>query len=155
LPGRSLGCIVMVSRGGQWEGKEAKDGGDEQSRGLIAKCGFHVLCDALDFLTQCMVLKGVVGFLEIELALQSDEQIPGNAEAILKTQGDHGANALFLANYVTQLGFADIHGGGGGDLRDTVMFKCVPDEGGGRVGEWLGNLERIPWYGGRLRFHWR
>ena len=99
------------------------------------------------------VFGGVVGLLVVELALKSDEQISWNAEAELDAKGDGGADALFLANHVAKLGFAKVHGGGGGNLGDTVMGDGVPDEGGGRIGNGLGDFERVPWDGGWVQFH--
>ena len=101
------------------------------------------------------VFGGVVGLLVVELALKSDEQISWNAEAELDAKGDGGADALFLANHVAKLGFAKVHGGGGGNLGDTVMGDGVPDEGGGRIGNGLGDFERVPWDGGWVQFHFR
>ena len=46
------------------------------------------------------VFGGVAGFLEVELALKTHEQIPGDAEAELDAQCEGGADALFLANHV-------------------------------------------------------
>ena len=39
----------------------------------------------------------VVGFLVIELGLQADEKVAGEAEAELGTEGEVGADCLFLA----------------------------------------------------------
>lgn len=106
---------------------------------------------------------GVVGFAKIMLGLELDEEIPWDAEAGLKAQGDGGTDAFALANDIAELGSADVHGSGGLYLGDLVMFQRVPNEGGGGVGNGLGDFGGVPWNGARsahLRgrwfgFHWR
>ncbi len=78
-------------------------------------------------------MTGVIGFLEIKLSLESDEQIPWDAEAELDAQGEVGTHSFFLANDIAELGFADFHGFCGLGLGDTVMGDGVPDQRGSRV----------------------
>lgn len=73
---------------------------------------------------------GVIGLLEIILALQADEQITGYPETELESQGHPRADPFFLADHIAELGFADVHGLRGLDLGDAVMDEGVPDEGG-------------------------
>ncbi|MEO5714076.1 MAG: hypothetical protein ABIT37_11365 [Luteolibacter sp.] len=80
----------------------------------------------------CLVF-GVEGFLEIELSLESDEEIAGDAEAKLDAQGQVGTHSFFLADDIAELGFVDFHGFCGLDLSDPVMGDGIPDEGGGGV----------------------
>jgi hypothetical protein len=96
---------------------------------------------------------GVVGFTEIVLGLELDEEIPGDAEAGLKAQGNGGADAFALAYDIAELGGADVHGSGGIYLGDVVMFQRVPNEGGGGVGNGLWDFGGVPWNSGWLEFH--
>jgi hypothetical protein len=75
----------------------------------------------------------MIGFLEIELTLQADEQIAGHPETELEPQGDPCADPFFLADHVAELGFADVHGLRRLGLGDFVMAEGVPDEGGSGV----------------------
>jgi hypothetical protein len=92
----------------------------------------HRSSDGPDFIPQDPVF-AVIGFLEIELALQADEQIAGHPETELEPQGHAGADAFFLPDHVAELGLADVHGLRRLDLADSVMGEGVPDEGGGGV----------------------
>lgn len=73
------------------------------------------------------------GFLVSELGLQVDEEVVGEAEAELGTEGEVGADCLFLADDIAELGVADFHGFGGLGLGDTVMGDGIVDQGGGGV----------------------
>ncbi|MCU0752121.1 MAG: hypothetical protein MUF86_00800 [Akkermansiaceae bacterium] len=75
----------------------------------------------------------MIGFLEIELTLQPDEQIAGHPETEMEPQCHSCADPFFLADHVAELGFADVHGLRRLDLGDFVMIEGVPDEGGGGV----------------------
>jgi len=96
---------------------------------------------------------GVVGFLEVVLGLQANEEISGDAEAGLEAEGDGRADAFFLAKNVVKLGGADFHGLGGGGLGEPVMIESVPNESGGGVGLRVGDFEGVPWNGGWFQFH--
>ena len=95
----------------------------------------------------------MVGFLEVVLTLEADEQISGNTKAVLDAQGDGGADTFFLADHITELGLAEIHGSGSGDLGKTMVGDGVADQGGGGIGQRPGDLERVARNGGGLRFH--
>ena len=73
------------------------------------------------------------GFLAIELGLEADEKVAGEAEAELGTEGEVGSDCLFLADDITELGFADFHGFGGLGLGDAVVGDGIADQGGGGV----------------------
>lgn len=73
------------------------------------------------------------GFLVIELGLQADEEVAGEAEAELGTEGEVGADCLFLADDIAELGFADFHGIGGLGLGDAVVSDGIADKSGGGV----------------------
>ena len=88
--------------------------------------------DGSDFFAQDPVF-GVIGFLELELTLQADEQIAGHPETELEPQGDPCADPFFLADHVAELGFADVHGLRRLDLGDSVMDEGVPDECGSGI----------------------
>lgn len=75
----------------------------------------------------------MIGFLEIELTLQADEQVAGHPETELEPQGDSRADPFFLTDHVAELGFADVHGLCRLGLGDSVMNEGVPDEGGSGV----------------------
>jgi hypothetical protein len=69
----------------------------------------------------------VEGFLVIELGLQADEEVAGEAEAELGTEGEVGADCLFLADDIAELGFGDFHGIGGLGLGDAVVGDGIAD----------------------------
>ena len=71
--------------------------------------------------------------MEIELSLETDEQIPWDAEAELDAQGQVGTHTFFLADDIAELGFADFHGFRSLDLGYTVMGDGITDKGGSGV----------------------
>ena len=92
----------------------------------------HGSGDRSDFHSEIFVF-GVEGFLEIKLCLEADEEISGDAEAELDAKGEVGTDTFFLADDITELGFADFHRFRGLDLGDTMMGNGIPDEGGSGV----------------------
>ena len=88
--------------------------------------------DCFHFLLEICVF-GVERFLVIELGLEADQEVAGDAEAKLNAEGEVGANSFSLADDVTELGFADFHRFGGFCLGDAVMGDRVADQGGSGV----------------------
>lgn len=117
----------------------------------IRACGS---CNDADFLAQ-RTLAGVVSFLKIELGLQPDEEVSGDAEAVLGSQGKAGADPFALPDDIAEPGLADGHGFSGRGLADATVGEGVANEGGGRIGDRLGDPEWIARNGGGFRLHFK
>ena len=84
--------------------------------------------DHPDLLSQ-FTLPGVMGFLKIELGLPADEKVSGDAEAVLGTQREAGADGFPLSGGdIAEPGLADGHGFRGGGLAHPAMGDRVPDD---------------------------
>ncbi len=75
----------------------------------------------------------MVSGLKIVVRLQVDEKFCRDAEAELESKGKGSADSLFLTDYITQLGFTDLHRLCRLNLCNAVMLQGVPDHSGGRV----------------------
>lgn len=95
----------------------------------------------------------MVSFLEVELALETNQQFCGNAEAALDAQGDGGADTFFLADHIAELRLAEVHRFCGGDLGDAVVGDGVADQCSSRIGQRPWDLEWVAENRGGLRFH--
>ena len=70
----------------------------------------------------------------------------------MDAQGDGGTAAFFLTEHVVELGFAEVHRGGG-DLGEAVVGDGVADQRRGGIREWSWNLERVARDGGGWYFY--